>query len=63
MALFSREVRNDDGEDLATVRADRVGGASVVNFDMPEFGAMLTVDEAERLANALLSAVAVLKGS
>ena len=60
-AVFSREVRNDDGEDLATVTADLVAGAGVVNFDMPEFGAMLTPGEAERLADALLLAAAALK--
>ena len=62
MAVFSRDVRNDDGEDLAKVTADRVAGTDIVNFEMPEFGAMLTAGEAERLAAALLAAVAVLKG-
>jgi hypothetical protein len=53
MAVLSRQVRNEEGEDLATITADRVGGADIVNFNMPEFGAMLTPGEAERLAEAL----------
>jgi hypothetical protein len=61
MAVFSREVRNDDSEDLATVTTDHIGGTGIVNFDMPEFGALLTTGEAERLADALLAAAAVLK--
>jgi hypothetical protein len=52
-AVFSREIRNDDGEDLGGCQR-RGFGARCCGARMPELGATLMPAEAERLGRALL---------